>query len=256
MGPFSKALTNKNNSMVFEKKSFQSSRRSFKKAKYQKPVAKPKPYRTGKVGIKYSDIARDGAPFPPKKVVNFQYDSPAALVTTIAGQTLQLPIACNSMFDIDRTSASSFGNKQPLYYDTLLSASLYTQYKTTSWDVIFTIVNQGTVPLEVYGVPAFLSTSGWDTISEVSNLPGVSKILLTPAGGSKDKTTIRIRGTPSDVTAGYKDDQQLCASYTGDPASIIYGGILLYTVSGLVAATVSMKGNFRTECFVQTALIS
>jgi len=242
--------------MVYEKKAFQSSRRSFRKAKYVKPMAKkPKPTRTGTVATKWTDIARDGAPFPASKIVNFQYDSPQAGFSTV-GLSGQALLALNSMFDLDKTIGSTFGNKQPLYYDTLLSTSLYTQYKVLSWDVTFTIINLAAVPLEIYAMPAYATATGWDTTSEISNLPGVTRILLTASGGSKDKGTLRIKGCPSDVVSGYKDDSNLTGTVSTDPTTIIYGGLLLSAYSGTVNASINMSGNFRTKCFAQNAIIS
>ena len=241
--------------MVYQKKAFQSSRRSFKKAKYAKRMVKPKPTRTGTVSTKWTDLARDGAPFPPSKIVNFQYDSPQAGFSTV-GLSGQAALALNSMFDVDKTIGSTFANKQPLYFDTLCSSSLYNNYKVLSWDVSFTIINLAAVPLEIFAMPAYGTLTGWDTTSEISNLPGVSRILLTASGGSKDRGILRIKGCPTDVVQGYKDDAQLSAVFNADPGTIIYGGLLLSAYSGTVNAAISMTGNFRTKCFAQNAIIS
>lgn len=242
--------------VLLTKKSFQTSRRSFKKPSYKKVYpARPKPFRTGTVAIRSTDIARDGAPFPAKKTVNFQYDSTIKSVTS-GGLSLQLPIACNGLFDVDQTTAGSFDNKQPLYFDTLLTSSLYQTYKVTSWDVTFTVINVATVPLEIFAVSAYFNLTGWDTPSEVANLPGVRKYVLTPAGGSMDKVIIRIRGTPSDVFPIFKDDFVLTGGITYNPTNAIYGGLLLNALSGTVNAVVNMAGNFRTICSAQAAIVS
>jgi len=51
----------------------------------------------------------------------------------------------NDMYDYDNTGEA--GNKQPLYYDALLSASgPYKQYKTISWKTTWYFMNQTACP--------------------------------------------------------------------------------------------------------------
>jgi len=53
------------------------------------------------------------------------------------------------MYDYDNTGEA--GNKQPLYYDALLSASgPYKQYKTISWKTTWYFMNQTACPGYIY----------------------------------------------------------------------------------------------------------
>jgi hypothetical protein len=202
-----------------------------------------------------STYSRDQVALPATKIVTFQYDSVLAAVSSI-GQVLSLPVALNDINDFDRSTGNAFGNKQPLYHDTLVNSSNYTNTRVESWEVTFSIVNTGTTPMQVFCVSASNSTAAFDSETKASNLPGVQKIDLTSGLGSKSHCTVTIYGTPKDLYSGYPMDSGLSAGFSGSPANVVFGGITLYVPSGTINATVSVKAKLRTKLFVRTAVIS
>jgi len=202
-----------------------------------------------------TSYTRDRVALPATKTVTFQYDSVLAAVSAI-GQVVSLPVALNDINDFDRTTSNAFGNKQPLYYDTLVNSSNYTNSRVESWEVTFSVVNSGAAPMQVYCVSASNTTASFDSETKASNLPGVQKIELTADGGSKNHCTVTIVGNVNDLYAGYPMDSGLSAGFGGSPANLIFGGLTLYTVTGALTACVSVKAKLRTKLFVRTAVIS
>ena len=66
-------------------------------------------------------------------------------------------IACNDMFDLDRTALGKLGNKQPTFFDAILSSSgPYKIYYVESWETTWTVVNMTSVPVRMYVAPLSL----------------------------------------------------------------------------------------------------
>jgi len=110
-----------------------------KKAKLQRTSTLELGRITGKVAPSSTTLSRAGGPFSGKKFVTFLYEN---ALSKVSGGTnvVTVQVKPNDMYDYDNTGEA--GNKQPLYYDALLSASgPYKQYKTISWKTTWYFMN-------------------------------------------------------------------------------------------------------------------
>lgn len=177
---------------------------------------------TGKVSPASTTLAKAPGPFHGLKHVTFVYENeltyggaPSAFQSFI--------VASNDMYDFDKTT-SVFGNKQPLYFDQLLTtAGPYRQFKVISWKTTFTIVNTSDLPITVFGLPPHSDPSDLNSATECDNWPGVKRLFLSAKGG-KDTGTLTMTGHINDV---YQDISQngLVGTYTASPGVLIYGGL-------------------------------
>lgn len=198
-----------------------------------------------------------GHPFPAVKKTVMTYENELTQVgTTGALQAAQ--IACNSMYDLDR-SGTVYGNKQPLYYDTLLTASgPYRRYRVTSWRTTYTLVNMTAVPVTIWVLPPTTSTTEIDSAAEADNFPGVKRVYLSAKDGSKNMDTITVTGNIWDAIPLFADSDNAQGTYASDPASVVYGGILAHTSDGTTVANVyvAIKHEMDVELSELDALVS
>lgn len=213
---------------------------------------------TGIVGRGSTDLALNSGPFPPKKWVEFEYFNtltsfvPAALLGTITCKP-------SDLYDFDNTAGGYYGNKQPLYYDILLSSTgPYKQYKVWSWVITYTVVNNAAGPVTVYAFPTLSGTGEMDQAVEFDNFPGVKKLFLTKSGGGKDIGNITVRGTLMDVYSYDRHSTALAGTYNSSPSVPVYGGIGLYSGDGStqISVSVAVKAVLHTELSNIDALVS
>ena len=125
---------------------------------------------TGLVNPKTTDLSLNRSPFPPKKFMNFIYENE---LTQLTGGTnvVVRSVVCNDLFDFDRNG--DLGNKQPLYFDTLLTASgPYRNFKVISWVTTWTIYNHSTtIPVTCWAVSPTPLSSDIDSAAEADNFP-------------------------------------------------------------------------------------
>lgn len=236
-----------------------------KKAKFNRktyyPVRVPRDITnlnvTGKVSAASTDLALNKSPFPPVKYTNFIYENE---LTVMSGATnvLVKNVVYNDLYDFDRNG--DFGNKQPLYFDTLLSGSgPYKNYKVISWITTWTICNMTTgTPITVWTIPPNATSSDIDSVAEADNFPGVKRLFLTGREGSKSMGTITTRGHIKDLFATYMDDVSLIASYNTSPTSAAYGGLIVKGSDGSTAPSVyvAVKHVAYAELTAIDALVS
>ena len=143
----------------------------------------------------------------------------------------------NSLFDFD--FENRFNDKQPLYFDTLLTATgPYRQYKVNAWKTTFKIVNMdATRALAIYyDSGAVNNGTDADTYSEMKNRPGVISRILTPLSGSRAITTISRFQTLKQCVASTSNDLNYTGTYGGNPTIPIYGSLLSATIDNSVTA--------------------
>lgn len=188
---------------------------------------------TGKISPGSTTLSKAPGPFQGRKYMTFLYEN--ALTRSAPGvPSTTLNVQLNSVYDFDKTSLATFGNKQPLYYDTLLTASgPYKSYQVISWKTKFTIVNNTAVPITIWLIPPILATNEIDSVAEADNFPGVKKLYLTAATGSRNVGSLTLTGHQNDVyPVEVLTGNSTTASYAGDPGSPIFGGILVATADG------------------------
>lgn len=215
--------------------------------------------RTSSVAPSSTTLARSLGPFQGKKIVTFLYDNE---LTVVGGalNLLQAHHASNSLFDFDKSSSNCFGNKQPLFYDTLLSASgPYKQYKVVSWKTTYTIHNASTsCPITVWALPPVPQTSEIDSAAEADNFPGVKRLFLTGVSGSKNIGSITVTGHINDYCPSWRNDLNLIGGYNTDPGTPIYGGLIIHGSDGSTAPSVYVAVHHEayTELEAIDALVS
>lgn len=192
---------------------------------------------TGRVPANKTDLALQKGPFSPTKYVSFEYLNE---LTAMGGATnfTTLSVGCNDLYDFDKNGV--FGNKQPLYFDSLLSASgPYKNYKVHSWETTYTIVNNTTsVPISVWAFPGVISATEIDSAAEADNYPGVKVLYLTGKEGSKSTATLTVKGNIKDCWNSWSQDVGVWGSYNGSPACIAFGGLCIKGSDGSTAPSV------------------
>lgn len=211
---------------------------------------------SGRIASASTTLAKSVGPFSGKKFVTFLYEN---ALTTISGaaNVVTASFKPNDMYDYDQSG--DVGNKQPLYYDVLLSASgPYKQYKVISWKTTFYFVNNGATAVDIFVSPPITGVAEMDSLAEADNFPGVSRLRLTKSGGCKDYGELMVTGHVKDCFAAYADDLQLAGGYGSSPQSIIYQTIVARGSDGTTAASVmvSVKHEAFTELINVDAIVS
>lgn len=203
-----------------------------------------------RVSPSQTTLARAPGPFLGKKFVDFIYENG---LTKLGGATTFIPvqIVCNSAYDVD--SAGYLGNKQPLFYDKLLTAAgPYLQYKVVSWKTTWTIVNTQAVPLNVF-VHGAHALSDFNTVVEAENFPGTKRLYLTESGGSKSSGSITVTGNISDFNGMVDKGREWIGVYNTAPGIAIGGTCLVASADGATTVAnvyVSIKHEMYTELSV------
>lgn len=211
---------------------------------------------TGKISSASTTLAKSSGPFSGKKYVTFLYEN---ALTTISGaaNVVTSSVKPNDMYDYD--NGTDFGNKQPLYFDVLLSASgPYKQFKVISWKTTFYFVNNGATAVDIFVSPPITGVAEADSLAEMDNFPGVSRLRLTKSGGCKDYGELVVTGHVKDLFAAYADDLQLAGGYGSSPQTLAYQTILARGSDGTTAASVmvSVKHEAFTELINVDAIVS
>jgi len=234
-----------------KRKTSGSSTKAFKKAKVSQNRSSVLGNLGGsKVSPSQTTLARAPGPFLGRKYVDFIYENG---LTKLGGATTFVPvqIVCNSAYDVD--NGGYLGNKQPLYYDKLLTAAgPYLQYKVVSWKTTWTIVNTQAVPLNVFVHGAHALTD-FNTVVEAENFPGTKRLYLTESGGSKNSGSITVTGNISDFNGMVDKGREWIGVYNTAPGISIGGTCLVASADGTATVAnvyVSIKHEMYTELSV------
>lgn len=189
-------------------------------------------------------------PFPRLKKCVLMYEN-GLTQTPSASQTV-MHHASNDMFDFDRTLTNNYGNKQPLYYDQLLSANgPYKEFYVPRWETTYTIINNTNEDVIVYVLPPHLNTTELDVKGEAENYPGVVRRYMTPKGGSKDHLVVTVKGNVNDCLGSALKDSDLQGNYALSPIVPVYGGVMLATAGGITALSCSIAVSHKFFCELQ-----
>jgi len=254
--------------MYGRKRTMESTKKTYKKRKFNAANSRVELYRRkptgtilgrigGKVSPTFTTMATSQGPFQAQKWVTFLYENGLTRMSG-AASTSNANIVCNGAYDVDNNLAGTFGNKQPLYFDSLISASgPYKNYKVVSWETTYTVINNSTVPTNVYFLPSLQSTSDCDSVAECENFPGVQKRFLTSGLGGYDRCVVTVRGHIDDVHAG-DNSLGLTGTQSANPTQSIFGGLLVATADGTTAhdCYVAISHKMYTLLTVVDALVS
>lgn len=219
----------------------QSDTRAFKKARTS-VKAKPKYNFGNNFKLPTTSLGKSKAPFPLRKRVTFIYDAFAARAPASNGDVVL--VSPNDMFDFDQSNY--LGNKQPLYFDTLLSATgPYKQFTAIKWKLTWTIANTSSVPIVVFFTPTSPTTTDIDSAIEVTDYPGVQKVLMGQAGSSNSVITRVVRGAPTDYSGCLIDPSTSVGSHATSPGQKLYSG--LYVTSADATTTITYSILLKAE---------
>lgn len=215
----------------------------------------------GKLGAAYvppskTTMAGAEGPFSTSKFTTFLYENALAKVNP-GSNFWGISVISTGMFDYDVNNY--LGNKQPLYFDQLLSATgPYKSYKVISWKTTFTFVNEGTTPVNIWVAPALTSFGEVDSAVEADNFPGVKKLYLTSPSGSQNKGNLVITGHIDDVWKGITSDSGFIGSYAANPSVPVYTTICAQAADGVANAIVyiAVKHEAYTELLNVDAIVS
>lgn len=224
--------------------------------KYRKPAKRM--YR--KKRTMYRKRAKVG-PFPRIKATTMVYKNPS---TTIASGGLlsykAVQFAANSMFDYDVTNV--LGNKQPLYYDQLLSSDgPYKQYRVNAWKTKIRVLNLSDKALNIYWDPA--TVNSWndnDQPVEMQNRRGVRYTQLTAQNNAKPSCTFtsfhKLKNVVPQVAT---QTTQYLGGWAANPSIGIAQTLVAETIDGSTAAfnfAVEVEHIFYVTLFDSDAIIS
>lgn len=199
-------------------------------------------------------MALNSGPFKPLMKYNFEYSN---ALTAYAPATAfgVVSVKPNDLYDFD--SSGHFGNKQPLFYDILLSSTgPYKQYRVLSWVITYTVINNATAPVTVFAQPSLSALNEMDALQEADNYPGVQRLFLSEAGSSNACGTLTVKGSPQDVYPTDKYASSLAGQYNTSPSGLIYGGMCFGAVSGNVSVSIAIKATLYTQLGQIDALVS
>ena len=196
-------------------------------------------------------------PFPVSKktqmVYTYGYAQPASAAFDY------FTIACNDMFDLDRTTLGKLGNKQPTFFDAILSSTgPYKIYYVDSWETTWTVINMTSVPVRMYVAPALNVATEVDSQTEAENFPGVVIRDITHNDGSQNKVSVKVRGSVKDIYPSSSKDRDFSGTYGSSPATSIFGTLCLASGDGTTSLNcfVSIKHVFNVRLESQDAIVS
>lgn len=182
---------------------------------------------------KQTTLSRSLGPFQGKKFVELVYDQAPLAQTTTAGGTF-FAVVSNSAFDFDNTG--NLGNKQPQYYDTLLTSSgPYKSYKVISWKTTWTFVNASPVGLNIWVSPPITATAECDSVAEADDFPGVKKLTLTAESGSKSTGKLTTTGHFRDVYPALPYTTNAIAAFSASPSATCFQTVVYQPADGAAA---------------------
>lgn len=196
-------------------------------------------------------------PFPISKKTKMIYTYGYGITASAA--TDYFTIAPNDMYDFDRTATGRLGNKQPLFFDALLSSTgPYKQYYVSKWKTTWTILNETARPVRAYAIGAAAVATEFDSQVEAENFPGAVIRDLTSMGGAKDVVSITVSGSVADVYGTAKKDLNFVGTYGSSPTTSVFGALVLASGDGTTSLTcyVSVKHEFEVELTSADAIVS
>lgn len=147
-------------------------------------------YRTGK-RMNLGKYYNPRTPFPSVMTTQLVYQGDMSTnISSGASSTSYTTWRPNDMFDFD--VSNNFGNKQPLYFDQLLSTTgPYKRYMVYAWKTTLTIFNLSDRPIECFiDTISVNTTTDADSLSEVTDRKGIIKRIITGQANAKPYTTI------------------------------------------------------------------
>lgn len=195
--------------------------------------------------------------FPDVMTTTLRYNSNMVAIDPAAASTYY-SFVLNGMFDFDVDNI--LGNKQPLYFDELLTADgPYRNYKVKSWKTKIIIINDSVDPLLCYWSQANAIAES-DTLLEVQNRPNVQELILTQRDGDNNMGSISSYGNVKTIHGSIRNPQDLTGAPTGNPPVGCFGTLFLYNPGGVantpVNCWIKVVHDFEVELATADAVVS
>lgn len=196
-------------------------------------------------------------PFPDRLQTTLLYRSiPINATGSAVTGTYLLQVRLNSANDFDYTNV--LGNKQPLYYDQLFSATgPYQAYECKSWRTRITVINLANTAVTVYwnGQGTSIDANQEDALAEVTNRSYHQQFHLAPKGSTGDRTYIKTSGKMSKASS---DVTYSAVAHNADPVPPVYGSLFLNTPTTTDAPNVMIQVDHYMDliCFRSDGLTS
>lgn len=188
-------------------------------------------------------------PFPEKLVTSLLYRSvPIKLDGSAGTGTALCRVRLNDPYDFDYDNV--LGNKQPLFYDQLFTATgPYTAYEVRAWTTRISIINLANTAVTVYwnGKGSTVGFTEEDTLTEVTNRTFVNQYHLAPKGGTGDRCFIKSSGS---MKAFNRDEQTFLVGYNTSPSTTAIGTLFFNTPTTTDAPSVMVQVDhyFHMDC--------
>lgn len=197
-------------------------KRRSSRPKGRKPTGTPEMYTPAQV-------------FPDVLKTTLRYNSNMIQINPSAA-SVYYSFDLNAMYDFDFDNL--VGNKQPLYFDELLTVDgPYRTYTCKKWVTKIHIINASGDPLICYWSQGS-AVNDSDTLIEVQNKPNVRELILTQNDGGKNSGTIVAPGSINEIYGKRLDPSGMTGHYTSNPASLAKGTLYLYNPGGVVTTPV------------------
>lgn len=162
-------------------------------------------------------------PFPIRMNTQLVYKNPSTTIVSSGVTNFNYcQFALNSMFDLDQTNV--IGNKQPLFYDQLLSITgPYRNYKVNAWKTTIRLINLSDKAMYVYYDPCAALLTEADSALEMENRRGVQSFTLTAQNNAKPMCTIKkFQTLKSFFPNSINSSENFSAAYNTGPSTVAY----------------------------------
>jgi len=174
-------------------------------------------------------------PFPKVMSTQLVYKNPSSTITSNGLLNYNYcQFNLNSLWDFD--IANVLGNKQPLFYDQLLSSDgPYKNYKVNAWKTRIRFINLSDKALHLCYDPCTALITDSDTPMEIENRRGVQTFLLTGQNNSKPMATItKFQTLKSFFPNSINQSENFAGGWNSSPTTHAYANMLWKTVDGSV----------------------
>lgn len=209
----------------------------------------------------FKKVPKTLGPFPRTMNTTMIYKQPSAVITSNGINSFKyVRFNANGMFDYDYDNLVS--NKQPLYFDQLLSIDgPYRQYRVNAFKTRIKFINLSDKALNVYWSPATVNNyTDNDTVVEMQNFKGVSYKQLTAQNNARPQCTFKtFKKIDSLVPATGTRTTQWLGGYGSNPTINIVQTLMAETIDGSTAAfsfQIEVEHIYYVQLFDADAIIS
>lgn len=190
------------------------------------------------------------SPFPAVKNLTLVYKNPSQVLSTSStfGYT-SLGFIPTDIYDYDFSNV--VGNKQPLYFDQIFTATgPYRSWKVNAWKTKIKVINLSDKVFNVYWEGGSLAgVTDLDTPIEMKNRPGVQYKMLTAQGNAKPYCEFTSYRTTKGCIPQYAG-QEIVGSYDAGPSKRCVQTLLIEHLDGVIGVSQNYAVQIETVFYV------